>query len=189
MCRFIIEQVDRDLKWLLLLFLWCGRIGCSCVWIGVNFFGLSVLIFLLFWGVVGALELDGIGRGGDGGSFPVGFGIARVWQVCGWAVVGVGTIFGSIVDFFGGGVWAGMGGLLQSWGCCSLDCLMNVGLGGGCGVARGWQDCECWAVVGVGTIIGSIVDFFTGGGWAGMSGGVGLNALGVGAPVCLGISL
>ena len=137
--------------------------------------------------MVGALELDGIGRGGDGGSFPVGFGIARVWQVCGWALVGVGTTYGSIVDFFGGGVWAGMGGLLQSCVCCSLDCLMNVGLGSG--VARVWHGCECWAVVGVGTIVGSIVDFFVVGEWVGMSGGVGLTALGVGAPVCLGISL
>ena len=43
----------------------------------------------------------------------------------------VGAIFGSIVDFFSGGVWAIVGGvrLLWGWGCCSLDCLLSVGCG------------------------------------------------------------
>ena len=104
MSRYIIEQGDRGLKRLLLDSVWCGGDWCSCVCISVHFFGLRVLVFLLFWGVVGALKLDGVGGGGDGVSFSVGFGAAGVWQDCGWAVVGVGIIFRSIEDFFSGEV-------------------------------------------------------------------------------------
>ena len=74
MSRYIIEQGDRGLEGLLLDSVWCGRDWCSCVGISVHFCGLRVLVFLLFWGVVGALKLDGVGGRGDGGSFPVGLG-------------------------------------------------------------------------------------------------------------------
>ena len=83
MGRYIVEQGDRGLGRLLLDSVWCGGDWCSCFGIGVHFFGLRVLVFLLFWGVVGALELDGVRGRGDGGSFPVGLGggigVARVW--------------------------------------------------------------------------------------------------------------
>ena len=131
MRRYIIEQGDRGLGRLLLDSVWCWGDWCGCVCISVHFFGLRVLVFLLFWGVVGALKLDGVRGRGDGGSFPVGFG-SGVWQVCGWAVVGVGTIFGSIVDFFSSGevqaVLSGIG-LLWRRGCCSFTCLLGAGEG------------------------------------------------------------